>query len=75
MLNEFDVVKDRNGVLGIVLDADNNEQLDTGVLFTDVDEDNGLWWVNHNRLRKVEQGSRDYNRFMIWYKKYQGQFN
>lgn len=67
MTNEKDVVE-FEGVLGIVLDTNHEEKLDTGVLFTDVDDDNGVFWINHNRLTKIEKGSRKYNQFMIWYK-------
>lgn len=76
-----DVVEDSKGILGIVLDLNPNDiDYSIGVLFTDVDEDNGVFWcsaVNHlenkygsvqiMKVTKVLKDSEKYNEFMKWY--------
>lgn len=52
---ENDKVIDKNGVVGIVVDLDeNNKGYEIGVLF-EGEEDNGTWWCNKNDLKMVEQ--------------------
>ena len=86
MLKLDDVVIDSNGVLGIILDkcfGTDNDYL-YGVLFTDVDEDNGLWWCtdnteqidqNYTIIKKVHPLSLNHIKFKKWYRKYLRLFN
>lgn len=56
---ENDKVIDKNGVVGIVVDLDeNNKGYEIGVLF-EGEEDNGTWWCNKNDLKMVEQWKRE----------------
>lgn len=80
MLKINDIVKDKNGVLGRILDVDmENEGYEYNVLFMDVDEDGGLWLntdkieneADDNRLiTLVDINSQEYNRYLNWEKEY-----
>jgi len=58
MLKFNEVVKDNNGVLGIIEDAnvfdgnnilENDDNFGIGVIFMDVDADGGIWWCTSNK--------------------------
>lgn len=82
-----DIVEDNSGVLGVVLDINpDDENYSLGILFTDTDEEYGLFWcsatnhVEYNggvevmKVTKVQAGTEKYNQFMAWYEEYQKQF-
>lgn len=64
----FEIVKDKNNVLGIVLEINNFDNYKYGVLFEDVDEDNGLWWYENTGLLKTTDEEK--KRFNKWYEEY-----
>lgn len=65
-----DVVKDKNGILGIVDDVSEKSELPVGVLWADVDESAGVWWHKEEELTKVEENSEEYERFHGWLKEW-----
>lgn len=70
MIQKADVVVDENGVLGVVYEINESEELPIGVLFSDVDEDHGIWWNNEESLTKVDVSSKEYALFHRWYSEY-----
>jgi hypothetical protein len=63
-----DIVKEKSsGILGKILDMEENTDLKYGVLFTNVDEDNGLWWVKEDSIELAT--NEEIVEFQKWYEK------
>ncbi|MGF7535354.1 hypothetical protein AAGG74_17020 [Bacillus mexicanus] len=70
-----DIVTDKNGVLGVVIEIGEKEELPIGVLFADVDEDHGVWWNSADSLVKIDVNNPEYTLFHNWYSEYSDYFN
>lgn len=45
-----EVLEVGTGIKGKIVDIDITDEKPYGVLFEDVDEDNGVWWCNENEI-------------------------
>lgn len=63
MINELDIVKDQNGVLGMVYHTHDDF---AEVLFSDATEEQ-LSCMDYDTLTPVEEGTKEHQTFMEWY--------